>query len=104
MTVKKLTGYKNKRFMIVMHSNIRKITSSCCECEYCDWDDVKVEPVASHKYLFISTCPNFAEWRKMLGRQEFGSDAGESGGDGEGLELCRLRLLVITGSEHMTKI
>ena len=55
-----------------MHSDIRKIQPVHASVVTVTKDDVKIEPVASHKYLFTtSTCPNCRVAKKILEGREF---------------------------------
>lgn len=70
-----------------MHSDIRKIQPVHASVVTVTKDDVKIEPVASHKYLFTtSTCPNCRVAKKILEGREFEIiDAEKNPGDGEGV-------------------
>ena len=60
----KAQEYKNRTLYDVMHSSLKKVHTSMVTVTE---DDVKVEPVETHKYLFTtSTCPNCRMAKKML--------------------------------------
>ena len=68
----KAQEYKNRTLYDVMHSDIRKIQPVHASVVTVTKDDVKIEPVASHKYLFTtSTCPNCRVAKKILEGREF---------------------------------
>ena len=68
-------------------------------------DDVKIEPVASHKYLFTtSTCPNCRMAKKMLEGEELEIiDAEKNPEMAKQFGIMQAPTLVITDGEHMTK-
>ena len=68
-------------------------------------DDVKIEPVASHKYLFTtSTCPNCRMAKKMLEGEELEIiDAEKNPEIAKQFGIMQAPTLVITDGEHMTK-
>ena len=72
---------------------------------YVTKDDVKIEPVASHKYLFTtSTCPNCRVAKKILEGREFEIiDAEKNPEMVKEFGIMQAPTLVITDGEHMTK-
>ena len=68
-------------------------------------DDVKIEPLASHKYLFTtSTCPNCRMAKKMLEGEELEIiDAEKNPEIAKQFGIMQAPTLVITDGEHMTK-
>ena len=68
-------------------------------------DDVKIEPVTSHKYLFTtSTCPNCRMAKKMLEGEELEIiDAEKNPEIAKQFGIMQAPTLVITDGEHMTQ-
>lgn len=69
-------------------------------------DDVKVQPVETHKYLFTtSTCPNCRMAKKMLEGQELEIiDAEQNPDMARQFGIMQAPTLVITDGEHLKKI
>ena len=88
-----------------MHSDIRKIQPVHASVVTVTKDDVKIEPVASHKYLFTtSTCPNCRVAKKILEGREFEIiDAEKNPEMVKEFGIMQAPTLVITDGEHMTK-
>ena len=64
----KTQEYKNRTLYDIAHSQLKKVHTTMVTMTD---DDVKVEPVESHKYLFTtSTCPNCKMAKKMLEGEE----------------------------------
>ena len=102
----KAQEYKNRTLYDVMHSDIRKIQPVHASVVTVTKDDVKIEPVASHKYLFTtSTCPNCRVAKKMLeGEGARDRGCGEESGDWRSSSgSCRHRLWSSQSGEHITK-
>ena len=68
-------------------------------------DDVKIEPVAAHKYLFTtSTCPNCRMAKKMLEGEELEIvDAEKNPELAKQFGIMQAPTLVIAEGEHITK-
>ena len=101
----KAQEYKNRTLYDVMHSDIRKIQPVHASVVTVTKDDVKIEPVASHKYLFTtSTCPNCRVAKKILEGREFEIiDAEKNPEMVKEFGIMQAPTLVITDGEHMTK-
>ena len=101
----KAQEYKNRTLYDVMHSDIRKIHPVHASVVTVTKDDVKIEPVASHKYLFTtSTCPNCRVAKKILEGREFEIiDAEKNPEMVKEFGIMQAPTLVITDGEHMTK-
>ena len=60
--------WANRTLYDVVHSSLKKVHTSVVTMTE---DDVKVQPVETHKYLFTtSTCPNCRMAKKMLEGEE----------------------------------
>ena len=60
----KAQEYKNRTLYDVLHSKLKKVHTSMVTVTD---DDVKIEPVETHKYLFTTnTCPNCRMAKKMM--------------------------------------
>ena len=64
----KTQEYKNRTLYDITHSQLKKVHTSMMTMK---GDEVEIQPVASHKYLFTtSTCPNCRMAKKMLEGEE----------------------------------
>ena len=64
----KTQEYKNRTLYDITHSQLKKVHTSVMTMK---GDEVEIQPVASHKYLFTtSTCPNCRMAKKMLEGEE----------------------------------
>ena len=64
----KAQEYKNRTLYDITHSQLKKVHTSMMTMK---GDEVEIQPVASHKYLFTtSTCPNCRMAKKMLEGEE----------------------------------
>ena len=88
-----------------MHSDIKKMQPVHTSVVTMTKDDVKIEPVTSHKYLFTtSTCPNCKMAKKMLEGEELEIiDAEKNPEMAKEFGIMQAPTLVITDGEHMTK-
>ena len=65
----KAQEYKNRTLYDVVHSSLKKVHTSVVTMTE---DDVKVQPVITHKYLFTtSTCPNCKMAKEMLAEEQY---------------------------------
>lgn len=64
----KTQEYKNRTLYDITHSHLKKVHTSVMTMK---GDEVEIQPVESHKYLFTtSTCPNCRMAKKMLEGEE----------------------------------
>ena len=64
----KTQEYKNRTLYDITHSQLKKVHTSVMTMK---GDEVEIQPVESHKYLFTtSTCPNCRMAKKMLEGEE----------------------------------
>ena len=101
----KAQEYKNRTLYDVMHSDVKKIRPVHTSMVTMTEDDVKIEPVAAHKYLFTtSTCPNCRMAKKMLEGEELEIvDAEKNPELAKQFGIMQAPTLVITDGEHITK-
>ena len=88
-----------------MHSDVKKIRPVHTSMVTMTEDDVKIEPVAAHKYLFTtSTCPNCRMAKKMLEGEELEIvDAEKNPELAKQFGIMQAPTLVIAEGEHITK-
>ena len=88
-----------------MHSEVKKIRPVHTSMVTMTEDDVKIEPVAAHKYLFTtSTCPNCRMAKKMLEGEELEIvDAEKNPELAKQFGIMQAPTLVIAEGEHITK-
>ena len=88
-----------------MHSDVKKIRPVHTSMVTMTEDDVKIEPVAAHKYLFTtSTCPNCRMAKKMLEGEELEIvDAEKNPELAKQFGIMQAPTLVIADGEHITK-
>ena len=98
----KAQEYKNRTLYDVMHSSLKKVHTSMVTVTE---DDVKVEPVETHKYLFTtSTCPNCRMAKKMLEGEDLEIIDAEKNPDmARQFGIMQAPTLVITDGEHLKK-
>lgn len=98
----KAQEYKNRTLYDIAHSTLKKVHTSVVTMTE---DDVKVEPVETHKYLFTtSTCPNCKMAKKMLEGEELEIiDAEENPDMARQFGIRQAPTLVITDGEHLRK-
>ena len=98
----KAQEYKNRTLYDIAHSTLKKVHTSVVTMTE---DDVKVEPVETHKYLFTtSTCPNCKMAKKMLEGEELEIiDAEENPDMARQFGIRQAPTLVITDGEHLKK-
>ena len=98
----KAQEYKNRTLYDVMHSALKKVHTSMVTVTE---DDVKVEPVETHKYLFTtSTCPNCRMAKKMLEGEDLEIIDAEKNPDmARQFGIMQAPTLVITDGEHLKK-
>ena len=101
----KAQEYKNRTLYDVMHSDVKKIRPVHTSMVTMTEDDVKIEPVAAHKYLFTtSTCPNCRMAKKMLEGEELEIvDAEKNPELAKQFGIMQAPTLVIAEGEHITK-
>ena len=99
----KAQEYKNRTLYDVVHSSLKKVHTSVVTMTE---DDVKVQPVETHKYLFTtSTCPNCRMAKKMLEGEELEIiDAEQNPDMARQFGIMQAPTLVITDGEHLEKI
>ena len=88
-----------------MHSDVKKLRPVHTSMVTMTEDDVKIEPVAAHKYLFTtSTCPNCRMAKKMLEGEELEIvDAEKNPELAKQFGIMQAPTLVIAEGEHITK-
>jgi len=98
----KAQEYKNRTLYDVVHSSLKKVHTSVVTMTE---DDVKVQPVETHKYLFTtSTCPNCRMAKKMLEGEELEIiDAEQNPDMARQFGIMQAPTLVITDGEHLKK-
>lgn len=98
----KAQEYKNRTLYDVVHSSLKKVHTSVVTMTE---DDVKVQPVETHKYLFTtSTCPNCRMAKKMLEGEELEIIDAEKNPDmARQFGIMQAPTLVITDGEHLKK-
>ena len=98
----KAQEYKNRTLYDISHSTLKKIHTSMVTVTD---DDVKVEPVETHKYLFTtSTCPNCRMAKKMLEGEDLEIIDAEKNPDmARQFGIMQAPTLVITDGEHLKK-
>ena len=89
-----------------MHSDVKKIRPVHTSMVTMTEDDVKIEPVAAHKYLFTtSTCPNCRMAKKMLEGEELEIvDAEKNQELAKQFGIMQAPTLVIAEGEHITNM
>lgn len=98
----KAQEYKNRTLYDITHSTLKKVHTSMVTMTK---DDVKVEPLEMHKYLFTtSTCPNCRMAKKMLEGEELEViDAEKNPEMARQFGIMQAPTLVITDGEHLKK-
>ena len=98
----KAQEYKNRTLYDVVHSSLKKVHTSVVTMTE---DDVKVQPVETHKYLFTtSTCPNCRMAKKMLEGEALEIiDAEQNPDMARQFGIMQAPTLVITDGEHLKK-
>ena len=98
----KTQEYKNRTLYDITHSTLKKVHTSMVTMTK---DDVKVEPLETHKYLFTTrTCPNCRMAKKMLEGQELEIIDAEKNPDmARQFGIMQAPTLVITDGEHLKK-
>ena len=98
----KAQEYKNRTLYDVLHSKLKKVHTSMVTVTD---DDVKIEPVETHKYLFTTnTCPNCRMAKKMLEGEDLEIIDAEKNPDmARQFGIMQAPTLVITDGEHLKK-
>ena len=98
----KTQEYKNRTLYDIANSTLKKVHTSVVTLS---GDDVKVEPLETHKYLFTtSTCPNCRMAKKMLEGEELEIiDAEKNPEMAREFGIMQAPTLVITDGEHTKK-
>lgn len=98
----KAQEYKNRTLYDVTHSTLKKVHTSMVTMT---GDDVRVEPLETHKYLFTtSTCPNCRMAKKMLEGEDLEIIDAEKNPDmARQFGIMQAPTLVITDGEHLKK-
>ena len=98
----KTQEYKNRTLYDVLHSKLKKVHTSMVTLTD---DDVKIEPLETHKYLFTtSTCPNCRMAKKMLEGEDLEIIDAEKNPDmARQFGIMQAPTLVITDGEHLKK-
>jgi len=98
----KAQEYKNRTLYDVAHSQLKKVHTSVVTMTE---DDVKIQPVKTHKYLFTtSTCPNCRMAKKILEGENLEIiDAEENPDLARAFGIMQAPTLVITDGEHTKK-
>ena len=98
----KAQEYKNRTLYDVAHSQLKKVHTSVVTMTE---DDVKIQPVKTHKYLFTtSTCPNCRMAKKILEGENLEIiDAEENPDMARAFGIMQAPTLVITDGEHTKK-
>ena len=98
----KAQEYKNRTLYDITHSALKKVHTSMVTMTE---DDVKVEPVEIHRYLFTtSTCPNCKMAKKMLEGEDLEIIDAEKNPDmARQFGIRQAPTLVITDGEHLKK-
>ena len=98
----KAQEYKNRTLYDVLHSKLKKVHTSMVTLTD---DDVKIEPLETHKYLFTtSTCPNCRMAKKMLEGEDLEIIDAEKNPDmARQFGIMQAPTLVITDGEHLKK-
>ena len=101
----KAQEYKNRTLYDVMHSDIKKMQPVHTSVVTMTKDDVKIQPVTEHKYLFTtSTCPNCRMAKKMLEGEELEIiDAEKNPEMAKEFGIMQAPTLVIMNGNHVTK-
>ena len=101
----KAQEYKNRTLYDVMHSDIKKMQPVHTSVVTVTKDDVKIQPVTEHKYLFTtSTCPNCRMAKKMLEGEELEIiDAEKNPEMAKEFGIMQAPTLVIMNGNHVTK-
>lgn len=88
-----------------MHSDIKKMQPVHTSVVTVTKDDVKIQPVTEHKYLFTtSTCPNCRMAKKMLEGEELEIiDAEKNPEMAKEFGIMQAPTLVIMNGNHVTK-
>ena len=96
------TRGKNRTLYDVLHSKLKKVHTSMVTVTD---DDVKIEPVETHKYLFTTnTCPNCRMAKKMLECEDLEIIDAEKNPDmARQFGIMQAPTLVITDGEHLKK-
>ena len=98
----KAQEYKNRTLYDVAHSQLKKVHTSVVTMTE---DDVKIQPVKTHKYLFTtSTCPNCRMAKKILEGENLEIiDAEENPDMARAFGIMQAPTLVVTDGEHTKK-
>ena len=101
----KAQEYKNRTLYDVMHSQLKKMKPVHTSVVTMTEDDVKIQPVTEHKYLFTtSTCPNCKMAKKMLEGEELEIiDAEKNPEMAREFGIMQAPTLVVMSGKNVTK-
>ena len=101
----KAQEYKNRTLYDVMHSQLKKMKPVHTSVVTMTEDDVKIQPVTEHKYLFTtSTCPNCKMAKKMLEGEELEIiDAEKNPEMAKEFGIMQAPTLVVMSGKNVTK-